>query len=220
MTLDCMFGEETSPTKSAKMHVFILNPTRDKEDHVAGAGKGGDTRVSKITQDTFSAHVNDIRLDTGFARGQWTIARYQLDEGVVFKVYALKTSRPSRDSRRINRTQGAFYAVMRPGAALREVRLDLLCESTSRYRQATVKGNFDILSPEDLPALNIFPTGIMVGAVKSSNVERLFTDDIIARETQSRIRGVIDTEAVTLPDGQAVEVAVKRKKRLIKRKRK
>lgn len=144
MVIDALTGRETWRASSANFNVIVC-PTEEQkrltgalEEHIGLAAnrKRGITQLNRVKAPAFIGLKDDL--------GVWSECRFDVPEGTILKGYGMccNYGKPQKNA--------AIYVRLREGAALREIRIRLLCESRSRHTHAYLKGHFDVLSLDEV----------------------------------------------------------------------
>jgi hypothetical protein len=143
LQVEIMTGSESRNGKSAKVHAFLV-PCKDtmsgedtsdlNETHV-GKSRGWPT-VGEMHHNWVPAFLGGARLELG----RWNTGVYAFREGTILKVFGFSSMGWNVPKKMAN-----VYIQIRHGAAFNELSMPLTQEAEYSFRDATIRGRFDIL---------------------------------------------------------------------------
>lgn len=144
--------------------------------------------------------------------GCWYDCVANLPEGTLIKLFISCTNR--RDSNPFDRDQKAvLYLRLRDEAAHTELKIPLTGHRHAMFQEATVLGNFDVLTTHDLVTQGVWVDPKFRRLLNSSNVNSLVNKRILIPERAPKTRAV---QSKVLVGDQVQDVNIVKRVRRIK----
>ncbi len=198
-------GQENFSMGSCKFHLFFSPSSkfRGREVHIAVAARD-DSNPSVLA----GSFPELLPAAPGYkdSLGKWTSTRYQLEEGIIVKLFGLV----SRDGERIMASQ---YLQSRGTGALMRISMNTVGWSQAQFQSVSISGRFDLLSLKEATDIGVLTPPNYAVFHLPDYAGRVFKTEILEEESASRPTTI--TETFTNAEGKTYEVTRTRKRRAL-----
>ncbi len=171
-TIQTVLGDVNRRSSSAKVILFHCSRSGGgQEVYISQAAKNSDGLVTTVGFPQHSPAQMGIAMDVG---GRMIKAGYSVRGGEVLKVF-VNIRRGYSTMDRV----GNFYIRVRPEAAYRVVKMKLLLDNTVTFKEASIEGNFDMLTVEEAMAEGVKCLQQHRQFADPINIERIITSNTI-----------------------------------------
>jgi hypothetical protein len=201
MLIKATTGKENFPGAMSQFYAFVV-PSRRYTRAEAHLGKaGGEIRLNG----RLSALPAGLGLRPDLV-GTWYSGDYEVPEGLIIKVYAVRSNGGLR-------RDAALLVQTRAQAAYRRIATALSGHQQATLHEAAIEGCFDFLSPSDAVREGVDVTPHLHKLLIAGRNGGLFTNTEVWPETASRV--TVARVQATNTSGEVVTVAMPRRRRMI-----
>lgn len=206
--IDALIGGQSYEKTSAMLHMYYCpQPNklpddaklRGKEVHLGQIDKLASTSVSKVSALPFLPYVG-VNAAIAGSLGKWWQSRYAVEDGAVIKIHGQRVSWGVVK-------KANLYIRIREGAAVTQLTIDLPSNQYSRFQTATVKGNFDLLTLDEVDELGISIPSAFVKLSNPSAITGVFATSILVPASQTKPKPVPKPIAMKLQKPKPAFVA-------------
>lgn len=207
--IEVMYGKELFDTANCSVQIFCV-PCKvfnnfPVEMNIESAARKEEVPVQRQTfNGTHSAWSEDARADLG----RWTKASYNVSDGMLIKVWVHKMAGFGQRIHNVSQ-----LIAPRKDAAFREIKVALTGHSKARYRYATIKGRFDLISYEEAVKRGAKINSKFAYTFKPEDVARVMEVTII--EPEKAPAALIRERKVRKRSGETVVIQKKRSVRAL-----
>ena len=183
--LEIITGQETFPTSSAKMHVFVCTaespvggpmapPMGFNEVHIGSAAKGSGSRgITPLGRPARESAAPGYRDDLGY----WLTHRLEIIDGTILKLFG-----SVQRAEGALKMAGACYLRVRQGARYLRLSMTLTQHDWAGRTSAHMEGEFDILTVDEAREAGVVVPDQYSGFAIPERFNRLFATEVIRQE--------------------------------------
>jgi len=193
LPIDILTGSENYDGKTASLQAYWCPKSEDiglKETILDMAAQYKHGNISRSNAEKGPAFRGLKTLC-----GEWTSARFMIPEGQIIKFFAKRSIKGNIE------VMASMYIQIRDKAALRERRLKLTAQDRSLNLFAYIRGNYDVLTVDQVAAAGVVIPRHFIQFADSGMVAKAFDEHILEPEKES-IRDVEMTAITTIANAK------------------